>query len=72
MSNGVLEGLREELRSLNMEELSNLSGLPEVATPRTGEGREGSATLPRWHDVSLPSLRSAEGYAGLTSGGKEG
>lgn len=28
MSNDVLEGLREELRSLNMEELSKVSGLP--------------------------------------------
>jgi hypothetical protein len=57
VSNDVLEGLREELRSLNMKELSNVSGLPtwrlrELVKP--GRDRRTSVWARRIASQSLP------------------
>jgi predicted DNA-binding transcriptional regulator AlpA len=67
-----LEGLREELRSLNMEELSNVSGLPTWRLRELVKAGKGPPHFRVGTTYRFPVSSVRKWYADLTSSAKEG
>jgi len=72
VSNDVLEGLREELRSLNMEELSKLSGLRTWRLRELVKQGKGPPHFRVGTTYRFPVSAVRKWYADLTSSTKEG